>query len=299
MVWLIALCVLLLAGCSCEHEWKEADCITPKTCSLCQETEGSPLGHSWLAATCTAPKTCEICQQTEGEPLGHNWEEATCVTPKKCTRCHETEGTAMEHDWEDATTETPKTCKNCQKTEGERIITDPRFTTESTKDLYGKWSCHVDIPGEMIEVEDYFETISATLYYEFKNNGDLIMTLELDDAFAFLEGMKQMMADAMYAEGASYGYGKAATDQIMQETYGMTVEELVNESVESIDLDELFSFFTQDGVYYVGQNGIYQALSWMNEFECSEYTLEDGVLIIEEDVMEEGGEPFQWRRVEE
>ena len=69
---LVLCCVLLLGGCACEHEWLEATCTTPNVCSLCEETEGVPLGHSWLAATCTAPKTCEICSETEGEALGHN-----------------------------------------------------------------------------------------------------------------------------------------------------------------------------------------------------------------------------------
>ena len=30
-------------------------------------------GHDWAAATCTAPKTCKVCNATEGDALGHNW----------------------------------------------------------------------------------------------------------------------------------------------------------------------------------------------------------------------------------
>ena len=36
---LILLC-LLLAGCNCKHEWRDATTETPKTCSICQKTEG-------------------------------------------------------------------------------------------------------------------------------------------------------------------------------------------------------------------------------------------------------------------
>ena len=36
---LVMLC-LLLTGCSCKHEWKDATTEAPKTCSICQKTEG-------------------------------------------------------------------------------------------------------------------------------------------------------------------------------------------------------------------------------------------------------------------
>lgn len=44
----------------CFHEWDEASCTVPKTCSICRATEGEPLGHepgSWQTVTettCTA-----------------------------------------------------------------------------------------------------------------------------------------------------------------------------------------------------------------------------------------------------
>lgn len=102
--WMVAvqllLAVALLSGCGCSHEWTEADCVTPKTCTLCGETEGEALGHSWQGATCEAPKTCASCGMTEGEPLGHNWQDATCEVPKTCTACGETEGEAA-HQWTD------------------------------------------------------------------------------------------------------------------------------------------------------------------------------------------------------
>ena len=32
------------------HQWVPADCLHPKTCSACGETEGEPLGHTWKDA---------------------------------------------------------------------------------------------------------------------------------------------------------------------------------------------------------------------------------------------------------
>ena len=53
----------------CNHTWKDATCTEPKTCSVCNETEGEALGHTWMDATYNNPKTCSICGETEEEPL--------------------------------------------------------------------------------------------------------------------------------------------------------------------------------------------------------------------------------------
>lgn len=68
----VPLCVLLLAGCQCEHKWIEANCTTAKICSECGETEGESLGHEWKDADCLTAKICTECGTTEGEPLGHD-----------------------------------------------------------------------------------------------------------------------------------------------------------------------------------------------------------------------------------
>lgn len=94
MVMIAALSYCLTA-CGCQHEWTEATCTTPKTCSLCQETEGEPLGHNWKDATCTEPKTCELCKETTGKEMGHDYKEeskadyvsAETVTTQSCSRC--------------------------------------------------------------------------------------------------------------------------------------------------------------------------------------------------------------------
>lgn len=90
-----------------EHEWQDADCENPKTCQLCEETDGEKGGHKWAEATCEAPKTCSSCGLTEGEALSadrtHSWKAATCTEPKTCTICSVAEGTTIEHtlgEWE-------------------------------------------------------------------------------------------------------------------------------------------------------------------------------------------------------
>ena len=116
------------------HEWskwtvsKEPTCTVAgeesRTCRGCGEKETrsiNVLEHKWNEPTCTSPKTCSVCDATEGEALGHEFTDATCTSPKTCGVCGMTEGEALEHDFADATTEAPKTCKLCGATEGEPL----------------------------------------------------------------------------------------------------------------------------------------------------------------------------------
>ena len=79
------------APAECEHEWTEATCAAPKTCTKCNATEGEAAAHDWAAATCTAPKTCKTCNETEGAPNGHTEVTLQAVAPT-CTSTGLTEG---------------------------------------------------------------------------------------------------------------------------------------------------------------------------------------------------------------
>lgn len=74
---LLALSLLFLSGCSCDHRWTEADCLSPKICAECGEIEGEALGHSpgeWsetidiTACTIEKEQLCTRCgAQTDAE----------------------------------------------------------------------------------------------------------------------------------------------------------------------------------------------------------------------------------------
>ena len=105
----LILSVFLLCACSskqqlpevCAHQWVEANCENPRTCTLCRLTEGTALGHQWTEADCARAKTCSRCAATEGEPLDHIWMDATCTAPKTCQVCAVTEGALLPHRYDD------------------------------------------------------------------------------------------------------------------------------------------------------------------------------------------------------
>ena len=287
LISVLVLCLSLLTGCFCQHEtWNEADCVTPKTCAACGETEGTPLGHVWLAATCDNPKTCETCGATEGEAKGHSWVDATCDAPKNCTACGLTEGEALEHIWEEATTEAPKTCVLCALTEGERIVTDPRFTTTSTKDIQGLWRATVTMSGAEVGMEGIIEELELNLLMDLCNDGTVLFSAEITDEETFIRTVIDAYVEIMYAEFESSGMTREEADDAMISAYGMDVREYLEENLGTLNFNELLASMYEEmnlgGVYFMEDGKLYVGDNWKGSMEETSYTLDGDTLIIED-----------------
>lgn len=110
----ILLCIALLPGCSCRHEWLDATCTEAKHCTKCAAMEGTALQHTWNSPDCTTPRTCSRCGLTEGDPPGHTWMDATCTNAKTCSICAAVDGQPLEHTWAgEATLYTAPVCTVC------------------------------------------------------------------------------------------------------------------------------------------------------------------------------------------
>ena len=110
------------------HDYTDATCTAPKTCSVCGVTEGEARGHNYVSVV-TDPKcissgyttyTCSACGDSyitdEVMALGHDYDHACDTT---CNRCYETR--TITHDYTDATCTAPKTCKVCGATSGSAL----------------------------------------------------------------------------------------------------------------------------------------------------------------------------------
>lgn len=292
---IVLVLLILLSGCKCQHQWQEASCDAPKTCTLCQEVQGEPAGHSWAEATCETPKTCTGCGITEGEPTGHTWLDATCTTGKKCSVCGDYRGEPLDHDWEDATTEAPKICKRCNQRSGSKLDIDPRFSTPAVAHLLGKWKCDTVLPG----IEGYLDEIPCTIFLEFTGKGWVDTSLELHDQIAYMDAMVKAEIDLAYALLESEGYNREEADALFVEVYGMPVEQYFTVLYMDVNISELFDYLFIRGVYYANEEGLYTGANWKSEFILQAYTLEDGVLILDNFVWQEDQEPPKWTRVEE
>jgi len=81
----------------CKHNFSEATCTTPSTCSKCSMVEGEALGHDVQDADCTHESTCKRCGKKVGGALGHDYVAATCTKPETCSVCGAVRGTAKGH----------------------------------------------------------------------------------------------------------------------------------------------------------------------------------------------------------
>ncbi len=171
VLFISAVLALSLTACVCKHQWTEATCTEPKTCTKCGETEGEALEHEWVEAACETPKTCKICGETEGEALGHKWAEPTCTEAETCSICGKTSGTPLEHEvseWKDikiaSCTETGEregVCTRCGETlvqETEKVPhveSDWKITKNASYDGAGEKEKCCTICGEILETEAY------------------------------------------------------------------------------------------------------------------------------------------------
>ena len=263
-----------------EHTWQEADCDTPKTCKECDATEGAPLGHSWLAATCEKAKTCEVCGTTDGEAPGHSWQEATCDKPTVCEVCGLTEGDALGHTWQEATTEAPKTCSTCGATEGERIITDERFTTAASKEVFGTWSGTMLFDGEAemgISVEGENLDFNAIFTYTFYNDGTVNAVCQMEEE-GFFRVLKIITIEELYISLEAENLTREEADTLFFSVYGMTIEEYVDAALAGMSIEDFSS--TLEGVYYVSDSHIYMGDSWSELTEDYIYTLEGDTMVM-------------------
>ena len=102
------------------HSWKDADCLNPKTCTVCGKTEGSALGHEWTTPDvdlCEVRSTCSRCGATDGENKEHTPEndDNDCSTALNCGVCGKEILAAGEHSPEkdDGNCTTAQNCTVC------------------------------------------------------------------------------------------------------------------------------------------------------------------------------------------
>ena len=256
---------LLLTGCFCSHKaWLEADCVTPRTCEKCGETEGDALGHAWVDADCLTPKTCTSCGLTDGEPAGHDWREAACLSPAICQTCGLMEGTSLGHSWLDATTEAPATCQRCALTAGERIITDPRFTTDANKALFGVWEGTITVPADNLNMGlgGVGATVDLAYRVEFFPDGTMTVTRKPVDNQQIVDILVAVEVEKVYFLFEWDYYTRAEADAAIRKTYDMTMEEYVAKQMGPVDVDAMFADQTFDAVYYLDGEILYRAGSW-------------------------------------
>lgn len=205
LIFILLLCICLLAGCGCRHEWEEATCTSAKICRLCEKTAGEPLEHSWVEANCAEPKHCTLCNLTEGKALGHQWSALTCAEEYLCTVCNAASGVKGPHvDVKNITQDADNNLLVQCQCGNEEILTIEELMLQL---LQGKWSLRAvqkensllqPNPKEYWEEGTWLEIPSAEkpVAYQVGNTNQ-------NEKFAFEQKLQdfQLTQAALYANG--------------------------------------------------------------------------------------------------
>lgn len=218
IVSVLTMVLLMLSGCGHTHKFADATCIKPKTCMVCGETEGKPLGHDWQEADCVNPKICKVCGETEGESLGHDWREADCVNPKTCKVCGQTEGTSKGHSVDIGR------CSECGELVNEGVAKD------ISNDITTGASFITSATDTITSVSS--NAISAQyLYNEFTQAQN-----DLNVAKSYFQSAKNLCN--AYPNGTENIYEKLTDviDKIPSNVYGSSYDDLINYANDCADM---------------------------------------------------------------
>lgn len=167
LVIVIGIMAVALCGC-CSHEWEEATCTEPETCSLCDKTKGNPLGHEdseygdWEIdaenAIYVKEKYCQRCEdfydRQEGEEVTSFIENGVImISPNSFANCFD------------------KSVMNGYEFESEVVYDDTKLFYDDNYKLFyeienndisiGMYS-FIGLDGETLPHQDNFSSESAT-----------------------------------------------------------------------------------------------------------------------------------------
>ena len=153
-------------------------------CSVCQEvitaqTTIPALNHDWQEATCETPKTCTRCHVTQGKALGHDWGRYIVTTPATETSEGEETRTCRRNDAHKQTRTIPKLPASTYGVSGEvhesddkpavgvkvTLVLGDREIASKTTDSEGKYS---------------FGNVAPGVYNLVAKKADIIMTVKVE-----------------------------------------------------------------------------------------------------------------------
>lgn len=115
--------------------------------------------HDWEEATCYEPKTCTICGQTEGDPLGHYVEEWTTDVEPTCSKTGSEHGNCVRCGLE-INREIPL----AEHTPGEWKVTEEYTITSTGTVVPGTQTQYCSVCGAEMDTKSY--TIELTMSQE-------------------------------------------------------------------------------------------------------------------------------------
>ena len=139
-----------------------------------------------------------------------------------------------------------------------------------------------------------FGGVDCRMTMKFGNTGALTMSMKPKDENSFMKKYKTYTINMVYESLAQQGLSKEQADQAMLDTYGLNVSDYVDAALKSYNVNDMFSAFQSQEVYYVEGNNVFTAMSWKAKFESNAFTITGSKLVIDGLTLVDGGQALVW-----
>lgn len=166
-----------------------------------------------------------------------------------------------------------------------------------TNPLVGKWGTKIIVDAAKMEMEGMDATLEMVIEAEFKDDDTYKMYIDEDALRAsidkFVDDVIDSMIEMMYEQFAEQEMTKEQVDDMILSTYGMSLEEFCETTVDTLDIDSIFEEakdeFVTTGTYRVDGDKLYMLENEKDdaeekpEEELYTFELKDGKLSIASD----------------
>ncbi len=181
-------------------------------------------------------------------------------------------------------------------TEPTTVPTESRypFDAEEADYLFGLWQSELTVDEEMLGLPGLGKSFKLTVYVEFDDLGMVYTYVDKTEAEAAFnklfdnKNVRKFVKNACYAQLEEQGYSKKEAEEMIKQTYGMTMDEYVDLYIETVRDTMDFEGMSTNTHYYAEGNDLYvlspSGVGW------EEYSIEvrDGKMTIQEAVSPDG-----------
>lgn len=186
-----------------------------------------------------------------------------------------------------AATTTATTAPATDKTEPSASEPNASFDPAQAAPVIGVWQFQYTIPAETFDLEGFETPLNVQMVYTLSEDATWSITIDWDKTEAeiteFSKALSTYTSDLMYKQFADQNLDKDQANEAMQQQYGKTVEEYVDELIaQSLSTEALAASTPEEsGTYYVEGNSLHLRNRSSIAEEVIAFTLEGDTLTLQ------------------
>lgn len=161
------------------------------------------------------------------------------------------------------------------------------FDAAQAAPVIGVWQFQYTIPAETFNLEGFETPLNVQMLYTLSEDATWFITVDWDKTNANIEEFSKSLSaytcELMYKQFADKNLDKEQANQAMQNQYGKTVEEYVDDLIGQTLSVEALSASTpeESGTYYVEGNSVHLSSPSSSAEEVISFTVEGDTLTLQ------------------